>query len=111
MRLTIWILIPILVIGTGVWWLMLRMPGTTHSGAAAPLTKREMALRDSLHRDVDKLAGEIGERNLVHYDALTTAANYLGRELLDAGYQVERNEFTVATPHGPRSTTNLIVER
>jgi hypothetical protein len=51
--------------------------GTNHSGAAAPLTQREIVLRDSLRRDVQKLAGEIGERNLVHYEALSAAANYL----------------------------------
>ena len=105
-----WILIPILVIGTGVWLVMLRMPGTSHSGAAAPLTQREVVLRDSLRRDVEKLAGEIGERNLVRYEALTAAATYLERALADAGYPVERNDFDVATPHGPRSATNLIVE-
>ena len=47
-----WILIPILVIGTGVWLLMLRMPGTSHSGAAAPLTQREVVLLDSLRREL-----------------------------------------------------------
>src|SRR5436309_16122905 len=104
MRLTISILIPILVIGAGVWLLMLRMPGTSHSGAAAPLTEREAALRDSLRRDVEKLAGEIGERNLVRYEALSAAANYLERGLTEAGYKVERNEFEVTTANGPRST-------
>jgi len=110
MRLTIWILIPILVIGTGVWWLMLRMPGTSHTAAAAPLTEPEMVLHGSLRRDVEKLAGEIGERNLVHYEALTTAANYLETDLVQTGHKVERNEFTAATPKGPRLTSNLIVE-
>src|SRR5579864_5335521 len=110
MRLTMWILIPILVIGTGAWVLMLRMPGTNHSGAAAPLTQREVVLRDSLRRDVEKLAGEIGERNLVRYEALSTAADYLEQGLTEAGYKVERNAFEVATPQGPRSTHNLIVE-
>ena len=110
MRLAIWILIPILAIGTGVWWLMLRMPGKNHTGAVAPLTEREMVLRDGLRRDVEKLAGEIGERNLIRYEALTVTANYVEAELTHADYNVERNEFTVATPNGPRSTTNLIVE-
>jgi len=89
---------------------MLRMPGTSHSGAAAPLTQREVVLRDSLRMDVQTLAGEIGERNLVHYEALTAAATYLDRALTDAGYSVERNDFEVSTSDGPRSATNLIVE-
>jgi Zn-dependent M28 family amino/carboxypeptidase len=106
----IWILIPILVIGTGVWLVMLRMPGTSHSGAAAPLTQREVVLRDSLRRDIEKLAEGIGERNLGKYEALSAAADYLDAELAQAGYEVERNEFTVETPKGPRSTSNLIAE-
>src|ERR1700759_175677 len=110
MRFTTWILIPILVIGTGVWLVMLRMPGTSHSGAAAPLTQREVVLRDSLRRDIEKLAGDIGERNLIRYDALTAAANYLEQGLTEAGYKVERNDFQVSTPDGLRSATNLIAE-
>jgi len=110
MRLTSWILIPILVIGTGAWVLMLRMPGTNHSGAAAPLTQREVVLRDGLRRDVQKLAGEIGERNLVHYETLTAAASYLEQGLIEAGYKVDKNAFEVATPQGSRSTYNLIAE-
>jgi Zn-dependent M28 family amino/carboxypeptidase len=110
MRLTVWILIPILVIGAGVWLLMLRMPGTSHSGAAAPLTQREEMLRDSLRQDVTKLAGEIGERNLARYEALTAAATYLEQQLTEAGYTVERNGFEVSTPDGPRSTSNVIAE-
>src|SRR4051812_29498698 len=108
MRLTIWILIPILVIGAGVWLLMLRMPGTSHSGAAAPLMQRGEILRDSLRKDVMKLSGEIGERNLIRYEALTAAAIYLEQQLTDAGYQVELNDFEVSTHDGPRSTSNLI---
>lgn len=110
MRLAIWILILILVAGTGAWLVMLQMPGTNHSGAFAPLTQRQMLLRDSLRRDVEKLAGEIGERNLVRYEALSAAANYLERGLTEAGYKVERNEFEVATPYGARPAYNLAAE-
>lgn len=108
MRLTIWILTPILLTGAGGWLLMLRMPGVNYSGAAAPLNQRETALRDSLRREVEKLADEIGERNLVRYQALNAAASYLEQGLTEAGYTVERNEFEVATPQGPRSTYNLV---
>src|SRR5687768_18002443 len=108
MRITMWILIPILVIGTGMWLLMLRMPGKSHTGAAPPLTPREVMLRDSLRRDVEKLAGEIAERNLIRYEALTAAASYLEQGLTAAGYRVEQNKFEVATPEGQRIAYNLI---
>src|SRR6185295_18951324 len=110
MRIIIWILIPILVIGTGVWLVMLRMPGTSHSGAAAPLTQQEVVLRDSLRRDVERLAGEVGERSLTRFEALTAAARYLKRGLAEAGYKVEQNDFEVSTPSGPCTTSNLIAE-
>jgi Zn-dependent M28 family amino/carboxypeptidase len=59
---------------------------------------------------VEKLAGEIGERNLVRYEALSAAANYLEQGLSEAGYKAERNEFQVATPYGPRPAYNLVAE-
>jgi Zn-dependent M28 family amino/carboxypeptidase len=105
-----WIFVPLLVIGTGVWFLMLRMPGAQYSGVAAALTGTHQQLRDSLRVDVERLSGEIGERNLVRYDALTVAASYLQQRLTEAGYKVARNEFEVATPNGQRSTYNLIAE-
>jgi Zn-dependent M28 family amino/carboxypeptidase len=110
MRLVILILLPALAIGSGVWMVMLRMPGKSHSGAAAPLTQREAMRSDSLRKDVEKLAGEIGERNLVHYQALTDSADYLEQALLEAGYAVERNAIKANTANGSRLTVNLIAE-
>ncbi len=42
----------------------------------------------ALKTHVQKLAGEIGERNVFCFSALVEAANYLGREWTDQGYEV-----------------------
>ena len=88
---------------------MLRMPGRSYIGTPPPPTEREMALAGSLRRDVEKLAGEIGERNLVRYEALAATAHYVEAELTQSGYAVERNAF-VGSANDQRSTSNLIVE-
>jgi Zn-dependent M28 family amino/carboxypeptidase len=110
MRLTLWIALLILVIATFGWWLMLWMPGSSFAGSPAPLSTKDLVLREVLRRDVAKLAGEIGERNLIHYEALTTAVNYLEHGLTEVDYAVERNTFEVATSAGSRSAVNVIAE-
>ena len=50
---------------------MIRMPGRSFHGPAPQLTPDEMTLRHELVAHVQKLAGEIGERNLAHYRRLT----------------------------------------
>lgn len=97
-----------LVAGLG-WWLaaMFRMPGTSVRDALAPLTPRESALADGLRRDVEALAGEIGERNSQRYDALLAAADYIDDALGAAGYEVHRQRYEI----NGRPYDNLEVER
>lgn len=99
-----------LAIGFGVWVLAIHMPGKSSSGQIAPLTSEEATLRDEVRRHVEKLAGEIGERNLVHYEALLAASRYLDDTLASDGYHVERDGFDVTTPSGVRATDNLVAE-
>jgi hypothetical protein len=110
MRLTIWIVLVILVIVIVGWRIMLWMPGANFTGSPAPISAEDAALRDELRSDVRMFAGKIGERNMVRYDALQTAADFLEQQLQTAGYSVERENFDVDTPSGPRMVTNLIVE-
>lgn len=92
------------------WGVMVRMPGTNFAGSPVVMTADEVALRDELRRDVAELAGRIGERNLVRFDALEAAAVYVEAQFGSAGYSVERNEFPVDTPQGMRSVRNVIAE-
>ena len=85
----------IVLLGACLWAVIIRMPGQSYQGRLPALTEREIRLRDELRRHVEKLAGEIGERNLFRYDALTAAVEYLEDELTAAGYEVRRQPFEV----------------
>jgi len=61
-----------------------------------PLTAQEIDLRDALRRDVEKLAGEIGERNVWRYRALAAAADFLEGSLAKHFYDVCRQGYEVA---------------
>jgi Zn-dependent M28 family amino/carboxypeptidase len=71
------------------------------TAAAAP-----SSVRDRLARHVTVLAGEIGERNLAHPEALERAARHVEAEWAALGLEVERQVFEVAG----RPVRNLAVE-
>src|SRR5256885_1309176 len=56
-----------------LWWFGVKMPGKNISAAAA-LSKEDVDLRAELKADVEKLAGEIGERNMLRYAACVSEA-------------------------------------
>ena len=73
---TVRVSIAIVAIFALIWWFGVKMPG---ENIAAPmqLTPDEIALRQELRADVQKLAGEIGERNLSRYPQLRAAADFI----------------------------------
>ena len=77
-----------------IWWFGIKMPGKNISKAAA-LTPDEIVLRDELRADVQTLAGEIGERNLSRYPALTRACEFIETSLGKAGYETRRDSYEV----------------
>ena len=70
------------------------MPGKNVS-AAAPLSAGEITLRTELVADVQKLAGEIGERNLHGYPQLNAAADFIENSFSRAGLQPRRDTYEV----------------
>jgi hypothetical protein len=74
------------------WWFLIKMPGKNVSRAAG-LSPGELTLRAELQADVQKLAGEIGERNLRHYPALLKAAEFIERSFTAAGLQPRRDGY------------------
>jgi Peptidase family M28 len=70
---------------------MIRMPGESFRGKAPPLSADEKKLRDELIAHVQKLGGEIGERNLAYYPQLQAAAQYIESEL--SGWKVRRDGY------------------
>src|SRR5436309_3277874 len=75
------------------WWIMIRMPGKSFHGPLPPLTAEQIALRDELAAHVQKLAGEIGERNEFHYAELMAAAEYVESSFSGAGLQSRRDSY------------------
>lgn len=73
---------------------MIRMPGKSVSQPAA-LSAEEITLRGELQTDVQKLAGDIGERNIPHYAELSAAADYVEASLATAGLQPRRHTYDV----------------
>ncbi|MBI2440153.1 MAG: M28 family peptidase [Lentisphaerae bacterium] len=90
----------------GLIAMIVKMPGRSHQGPLPPLTAQEAALSSELRQDVQKLSGEIGERNTVCYRELTAAADFIEAALTESGYQVFRHEYVAAG----RLCRNLIAE-
>jgi hypothetical protein len=86
---------------------LIRMPGRSHAGPLPPLTPQEQHLRDRLRRHVERLAGEIGERNLFRPSALEAAAAYVEASLRELGDRVVSEPFLAEG----RSVRNVLAER
>jgi len=77
-----------------LWSFGMRMPGKNIL-KAGPLSFDEFALRDELRADVQKLAGEIGERNMWHYSQLNAAADFIEESFSRAGLHSRRDSYEV----------------
>jgi Zn-dependent M28 family amino/carboxypeptidase len=74
---------------------MIKMPGKSYAGPLLPLNAAQVLLRDELVRDVHKLAGEIGEKNIWRYENLTAAAEFIQDSLAEAEYEVHQQDYQV----------------
>jgi hypothetical protein len=83
------------------------MPGATHAGPLPPLNDAATQVRDRLQKDLGRLAGEIGERNLSRPVAYAEAMRFVEGRLAAAGYEVQRQTFEVKG----RPCVNLVAER
>jgi len=70
------------------------MPGKNISNSA-PLSRDEVTLREELRADVEKLAGEIGERNMWHYPQLNAAADFIENSFSGAGLRPRRDTYEI----------------
>jgi Zn-dependent M28 family amino/carboxypeptidase len=68
------------------------MPGKNVS-TPEPLSPDETALREELRASVQKLAGEIGERNMRHYAQLNAAADFIEDSFSRAGLRTRRDSY------------------
>lgn len=101
------------------WITMIRMPLKTYAGPWISLAAGEVVLRDALKRDVQVLAGEIGERNVFRPRQYLATVEFIERALRQAGYTVSRQVFEaqrekcfnleVTVPGRPRATEVVVV--
>jgi len=68
------------------------MPGK-NVPKAGPLSPDEVVLREELRANVQKLAGEIGERNMWHYPQLNAAADFIEDSFSRAGLHPRRDSY------------------
>jgi len=77
------------------YFTMVKMPGKSYAGPLPALTDAQVLLRDELVRDVEQLAGQIGEKNIWHYENLCAAADFIEKSLAEAEYTVQRQNYHV----------------
>jgi hypothetical protein len=77
-----------------IWWIGIKMPQKNPANAAA-LSAADVLLRNELKADVQHLAGDIGERNLLRYAQLNAAADFIEKSFLRAGLQPQRDSYEV----------------
>jgi hypothetical protein len=90
-----------------VWWRVAWMPGVRVSGGPARIEYPTSEIQSGLRRDLNILAGVIGERNISQrYSALVQSAEFIEHSLTACGCDVRRQEFEV----DGKSVCNLIAE-
>lgn len=74
---------------------MIAMPGKSYSGPFLPLTVEEQAYKQKLDQHIHFLADKIGPRHLQRHKALHDTALYIKQKLIDAGLEVQIQEYRV----------------
>lgn len=75
--------------------MQLRMPGKSFRGPLPPMTPEQEAIKGEIRRDVEHLAGNIGERNVYNPAELKAAEAFLTSELELMEYSVRRQTYEV----------------
>jgi Zn-dependent M28 family amino/carboxypeptidase len=88
------------------WSLTIWMPGESYYQALQPLSGAEIRLQAMLRQDVETLAVTLGRQNVDNYQNLVAAKDFLDRELVQVGYTVRSQNYTV----DDRTFSNLEVE-
>jgi len=86
---------------------MIGMPSRSFRGPLPPLTRPQAGLSEELRLYVEKIGGEIGERNVFHPGKLRETADYIEGVFTNAGYQVARQTYRAQG----EDCVNLIAER
>jgi Zn-dependent M28 family amino/carboxypeptidase len=71
------------------------MPGESYEGKVTLLTDNEKQLSHNLFKHVEALSVNRGERNIVNYKNLKSAAEYIEDQLQNFGYSINRQVYFV----------------
>jgi hypothetical protein len=94
------LIIVVLIIPLFAWWVMIRMPGKSFSGALPPSDDQLEALEKELRSEIVNLASEIGDRNILNSpEQLAQAADYIESKFTSAGLKVKRQGYDVSGRH------------
>ena len=74
---------------------MMKIPGASYDQTFLKLTSIETQVRDRLKTHVNKLAGDIGERNIWTPKRLEMAAKLIENHLKALNYQVASHEYSI----------------
>jgi Peptidase family M28 len=106
-RYVFWIVLIMLVLMAALAIaFMTAMPGKSYAGPLPSLSDEQAATSANLKKHVTYLAGTIGERNVIAYQNLESACQYIKDSLDALGYGVRSQEYTVQM----RKVQNLIAE-
>lgn len=97
----------LIILSLATWITMAWMPGQSYQGEMLPLQPEEIALRNQLEQDIQKIAVEIGARNANQYDQLNATKVFLEQSLTEAGYTVNPQAYTIED----KTYYNLAVEK
>ena len=85
-----------LALAAGIWLQTMRdMPLASHSGPLPTLTAEEERIANRLREHVAYLAGDVGERHLRRFDALSAAAEYIRLSFEKQGFTVRPQEYEI----------------
>ncbi len=76
-------------------------PGKSFQGPLTELTTHETSLAAALRKDVDRLAGEIGERSMAKYAKLVESAAFIEKSLQADGFQVSQQTYELRGASAP----------
>jgi Zn-dependent M28 family amino/carboxypeptidase len=93
-RLTI-LLILLAIFSIWGWSMVIFMPGKSYAGELPPLTPAEQLFKKELLRDIQTIAGKIGEHNYAFPKQLAASEQFISQSLSEAGYQVNRQTYRV----------------
>jgi hypothetical protein len=85
----------LIILMVWLWLTSFWMPGQSYQASLPPLQPEEITLQNLLQQDIQKIAVEIGARNVSQYEQLNATKVFLETSLAQSGYQVNRQEYKI----------------